>query len=542
MYITKFFTSFPSYIFYIVLLLIFGVVAFNKTFHLSLFGDEWMMLWVIKNSVVTTGHWNTYINQTITPRLQITALISYLLTEYFGSDGKAIYIFSFITRFLASLTLFYFLRKRECSNIAAFLGSLLFLITPIGLQATDWVENFTSYISIVFFLLCIDSIYTLKSWKNVLIFLLTFSLSIYVNPIRAHGIILAIPFLLISQYFFSRVVSRKSIIFSLLCSLVLIFILSKIYYVVYINFPPLPIETFLGAIGTTLLPQQSYAYFGLLIAALLLWKKYLLSKRYLPFTLALHILFFAVSYGPLYQIAKDKMFIIIGVYFLLFMISAFIIELLNKKALEALNTSMQFLLNICFLIAPLLVGTLIIDPTHRYLIYSALSLPIILAFSFNQNIPIIKLKTISFCVTLLFLVIFYQSLKSEIDRMYVGHNQDTTNIIWQQIAPFFENYDFKNHRALVFIATDNGAIVHDAVTFGFGYHMGYIYKIWISDINEVNNRLPVVVDSLTDFTSLITDGKVARKYLGKDSDFVFPKTESFYFKIDGLKVTIINDY
>ena len=72
--------------------------------------------------------------------------------------------------------------------------------------------------------------------------------------------------------------------------------------------------------------------------------------------------------------------------------------------------------------------------------------------------------------------------------------------------------------------------------------MGYIYKIWVSDINESYNRLPVVVDSLTDFTSLITNGKVAKKYLGKDADFVFPKAESFYFKIDGLKVSRIKDY
>lgn len=550
MSITKIATSFPFFV-YILLLLIIGVFVFNKTFHLALFGDEWQVLYIFKNAVVTGGQWNVHISQAVGPGYQIGALIMYLLTELFGYDGKAIYIFSFITRFLATLTLFYFLRKRECSNLASFVGALLFLISPIGLQATEWAKNFTSYIAITFFLLCIDSIYTLKSWGSILIFLLTFSLSIYVNPIRAPGIILAILFLLIFQYFFNRVVDKRSIILSLFSSLAIIFIFSKMF-ISDIGTISTSIENFLGSIGAAILLQPSPYYLILLFATLLLWKRYLLSKEYLLFTLAFHILLITILFSPFLQLSNYKISAILGAYFTLFMVFVFTIELFNKKISEAFNTSLPFLLIVCFLIAPLLRGTLMADPTHRYLIYSALSLPIIVAFSLNQNIQLgpketllslFRIRSMTVYTTLLLLVMFYLSIKSEINKMYANHNQDTANIIWQQITPYFDNYDFKNRRAVAFFdSNNNAAIVHDAVTFGFIFHMGYIYKIWVDDINEMYNKFPIAVDSLADFTSMITDGKAIKKYVGKDSSFIFPKEDAFYFKIDNLKVTRVGDF
>ena len=128
--------------------------------------------------------------------------------------------------------------------------------------------------------------------------------------------------------------------------------------------------------------------------------------------------------------------------------------------------------------------------------------------------------------------------------MYNFHNQDTAKIIWQQISSYFNNYDFKNRWAVAFFdSNNNGAIVHDSVTFGFIFHMGYMYKIWEPDINKIYNRLPIAVDSLNDFTSMITDGKAVKKYVGENAEpYIFPKEDTFYFKIDGLKVTRIIDY
>lgn len=551
--------------FYPLVLLIIGILAFNKTFNLSLMGDEWQMMWVVKGSVETTGQWDYAMKLFNWQGYQFGALLMYLLTQYFGYDGKAVYIFSFITRFLAALTLLYFLRKRGCSNKAAFLGSLFFLITPIGLQATDWVKNFTSYISIIFFLLCIDFLYALKSWRNIFFFLISFSISIYVNPIRSPGIILTTTFLLIFQYLFNKTANKKNIIFLLFLSITIIFLFSKMLIfggvsagqqftlaLKQFSSSSLPIKNLFGSIGAALLPRISYYFLGLLIATLLLWKKYLLSKKFLLLTLGLHMLIVPILFGPSLHISNENMFVILGIYFTLFTISIFLIELFNKKIPEALNTSLPFLLVIFFLIAPLSTGTLGIEPTHRYMIYSALGLPIIVAFSLNQNILaeskkmlflFFNLSSISFFITLFFLLMIYLSLSAEIKKLYIHHNQDTARILWQQITPYFDNYDFKNHRAVVFFDTTNGGDVHDTITFGFIFHMGYIYKIWVFDNTETYVRLPIAVDSLGDFNSMITDGRVLKKYIGQNSKpFIFPKEDAFYFKVDNLKITRIKDF
>ena len=117
--ITKKFSSIAPF-FYILLLLILGLFAFHKTFSLAIFGDEWVVLWNVKNSLVITGRWDSYIDQFIGPGYRLGALMMYFLTESFGTDGKAVYIFSFITRFLAASSLFYFLKRRQCSYPVSF--------------------------------------------------------------------------------------------------------------------------------------------------------------------------------------------------------------------------------------------------------------------------------------------------------------------------------------------------------------------------------------------------------------------------------------
>lgn len=548
--------------FYLLALLIIGILVFYKTFNLAIMGDEWLVMWVVKGAIETTGQWDYGIKLFDWQGYQFGALLMYLLTEYFGTDGTAVYVFSFITRFLAALTLFYFLKRRGCSDKVSFIGSLLFLVTPIGIQTTDWAKNFTSYISIVFFLICIDSIYyKLKSWISFLIFFLTFSISVYINPIRAPGILLTTILLLILQYFFSGALNRnKKIILSFFCSLLVVYLFSKmeifaghtdeqriILTLKQIFTGNFPIETFFGAVGTAILPQPSYHYLGLLIGLLLLWKKYLLRKKYLLLTISLHILTLPILFNPFIQLSNNMLFTLVGIYFTTFMISTFIIELFNKEISEALNTSLPFLLTVCFLIAPAFFGTLIIDPTHRYLIYSALSIPMIVAFSLNQNIllktreklfSLINFKFASIGISSIFLVLFYLFLRSEINKMYIYHNQDTAEIIWQQITPFFNNYDFNNRRTVTFFdSSNNGAVVHDVITFGFIYHMGYIYKIWAFDNTETFIKLPIAVDSFADFTSMVTDGAAVKKYIDKDAKpYIYPRENAFYFKIDNLKV------
>lgn len=523
-------------------------------------GDEWQMIWVVKGSLETTGQWDSGIKLFHWQGYQFGALLIYLLTNFFGYDGKAVYIFSFITRFIATLALFYFLQKRGSSYKAAFLGSIFFILTPIGLQTTDWVKNFTSYISIAFFIICLNLIYDLKSWRVIIVFLITFSISVYVNAIRAPGIILTILFLLIIQFFLNKSKIKSKIIFSFFGIILIYFFFSKLlifanmekiqdYYIQQSN--SILNQTISGNLdrigdlfiltGRGLLPEPSLTYISLLVIILLLWKKHLLNKKYLIFIIIIHVLF-TIGFLFIFRSSKEETTALLGMYFTLFMVSTFTIELLTKKVSEAMKTILPFLLNIFFVLTPWIFGnTDITESTHRYLIYPALSMPIIIGFSLNQNkfegfkkvlIAPFKLNSIMFYTTIVFLFIFFFSIKSEINNLYTRHNQETARVIWQQITPFFNSYDFKNHRPIILFESDNVAMLHDTVLFGLDYRLGIKYEVW------EENKLPIPLDGLQTLKSMLTDGKASKRYTGKE--IVFSKEDAFYFMINGNKVSRID--
>lgn len=555
MLVKKGFSLFPQIV-YCFLLLFIGLSVFNKTFHLSLMGDEWQMIWVVKGSLATTGHWDSGIKVFHWEGYQIGALLMHLLTNFFGYDGSAVYIFSFVTRYFVAVALFYFLIRRNHSNKIAFFGALLFMLSPIGLQTTDWAKNFTSYISITFFLLCIDSIYNLRSLRNILIFLVTFSLSIYVNTIRAHGIIITVVSLLIFQILFNKSVNKRNVQLLLISSVGIIFLFSRMmlfgdtnkFQAVFIprlsllstqilNGNLQRIEDLFVLAGKGLLPEPSIIYMSLLVVILLFWKRYLFYKKYLPFTLVVHFILFFFFFKFL-PISKDIGTEILGIYFTLFVATTFLIELFNKRITEAINTIIPLLLNISFIIIPWIFGnTDITESTHRYLIYSALSVPIIIAYTLNRNnlgklkrilATPFKLSSLIFYTTIVFLLMFFFSIRSEINNLYMRHNQNTTQVIWQQITPFFNSFDFNHRRPIILIEAENEGILHDSVLFGIDYKLGFKYKIW------EENKLPIPLDVPDTLKSFLTDGKAAKRYTGKE--IVFPKEDAFYFRIEGMKV------
>jgi hypothetical protein len=542
----------------LLILAIIGLVVFWKTFQLEIFGDEWEGIWWTTSTLQRTGHFNDRIDY---KPYETAAILLNLVSgaSSLNYNSTSVYLFSYFMRLLAVFSLYYFLLRRGLPVSVSFIGALLFLITPIGIQATDWAKNFTSYISIGFMLLCLNSILNLKFKRGVISFLITFSLAVYINPIRAHGVILLVISTLIYQLIFNKVINKKNILWSLVGSLVIIFIFTRmLIFWDKTQFQSSIIEK-LGLIfsqtlngdltrvgdlfilmGRGLIPYPNLLYIFLLMMVLLLWKNYLFKKKYLLINLILNSVFFIV-FLSLFS-SPEGLTLFVGLYFSTFIITAFLIELFNKKIPEAFITILSLFLNLFFVLVPWILGyTDITESTHRYLIYSSLSIPIIAVFSLSQNhfkdlkktffIPL-KLSSISFFVTVLFLIMFFLSLKSEINKMYRNHNQETAKVIWQQIIPHFNNIDFKNHTPIILFDSDNAAMLHGTVLFGMGYHMGYIYKIWDYD------KLPIPLDNLETLKSMLTDGKASKRYTGKE--IVFPKEDAFYFHIKDDKVTRID--
>lgn len=530
----------------LLVLALIGLAIFWKTFQLEIYGDEWEGIWWTTSTLQQTGHFNDRIDY------KAYELASTLLSFVSGAfnltySSTQVYLFSFLTRLFATFCLYYFLTKRNLPKIAVFLGSLLFLISPIGIQTTDWAKNFTSYISIGFLLLCLNSIYDLTTWKKVLIFLITFLLSIYTNPIRAHGVILTIIFLLIIQLLFQPK-NKKLTLLSLFAALLIFHSLSRLSVfgdmntlknsyiqnltIFFSQFNLAKFKELFFLVGRGVIPDSSLVVTFLLPVILFYWKRNLLSKKYLPvvliFTLLSISLLFIVN-----TFTKGEITAIVGMHFIIFISLAFLVEIFNKRIEEAIVTITPLLLNLFFILIPLILErTDVTDSTHRYLIYAALSIPMIVAFALkdfeNRTLFNLSFRNAFLCVCLLLTGIFFISVKSGIDDFYNRHNQILAETIWDQIMPYFNGFDFKHRRAVVYLDGDDGGILHDSVSFGFGYRMGFIYKIWDFD------RLPIAVDSMKDLVSLITDGKAGQKYIQKKA--IFPKEDAFYFSIEKTKV------
>lgn len=487
------------------LMVIIGLIAFWKTFQLEIFGDEWEAIWWTTSTLQTEGSFNARVGykpyETAAVLLNLVSGASNLTY-----NSTQVYLFSFLTRLFAVFCLYYFLIRRSLSPLAGWTGSLLFLISPIGIQATDWAKNFTSYISIGFFLLALDAIWEPTSQKKILIALSMFSLAVYVNPIRAHGIILTAVFLLLIQLVFRQAGRQKNTVIVLGGLLFMIFLFFKM-------------SLFGSAATNKNFYLQSLTGFS--------------SQMFDNTVVKFQELLILIGRGFL-PIANKNWAFILGMGLVIATIIAFVRAIFKKNFSDALFLALIFSLGTFFVLVPWFLGhTDITDSTHRYLIYAALTVPIMTALVLNRTLlqQKFQLKSLGLLATLIFVIAFFTSLKSEINKIYLRHNQNLARTIWQQVTPYFDDFDFQSRQAVVFFDGDDQGLLHASVTFGFGYHLGFLYRIWDYD------RLPIAVDSMKDLISLISNGKAGQKYIQREK--IFPKEDAFYFRLKGTKVEII---
>lgn len=529
--------------YYLIILFIIGLLVFNKTFHLSIFGDEWQMIWVIKSSLLKTGYWDAGIKYYQWQAYQVGAILMFLITKYFGLNGSAVYFFSFITRFLAAAALFYFIKKMKSTNLGAFAGALLFILTPIGLETTDWAKNFTSYISIAFMILGLLILPGVNSWRKVAMFLGLYLGSILVNPIRAHGIILL--FVVVSlvkliavqkkekKFFLSLLISVAATVPVLTPFQILGPVLGATYF--YIGKLTLVMNEFskgsvssTGILFTTLgngiVPPKFIPISVVSAAILLFWKRSLLKKK----LIILLIFFYSI---PLFLYGSAAAFIG-GFYFFTLLVS-FVYEISTGQKAESLKSLICWLFSFAFILVPWLFNpTSVVDYNSRYQIYSALTLPLVVGLalgSFSTD----KWKKAGYLLiypaVIISLLVFFQTTKQDIEFLYYKHNQIFAETVRSQIDKYFKDFDFRSKRPVVYIfSTSDEPRLHASVQFGFGYRLGVVYNI------DGEDHLPVVVDSISDFNSLNKNPKTAIKYIQKEA--VFPLEDFFYFKIDGDKV------
>lgn len=190
---------------------ILAFLVFRKSFDLGLYGDDWQHLYNLWREfyVFKTRSFfdiRSYLNP-YWPNYFYLGIINH----FWGFYPPAYFIASFLSRLFATIALYFFSFELTKSKLAAFLTTLLFLVSAAGLQTTDWVFNMNTYAGLGFLAIA-STIYlkirkfnTFKSWYY-LAFIATFTLALAIVPTRMHG---AVPFIILMDLFLTYVVERQ---------------------------------------------------------------------------------------------------------------------------------------------------------------------------------------------------------------------------------------------------------------------------------------------------------------------------------------------
>src|SRR5690606_20079133 len=202
----KYLKLFNSSLFFIsLIILILVIVYFQSFFHQLIFLDDDTFIYVKFNGLslsekISTAFTSNYLdNHYYRP----ITLVSIIVDSIIGGQSFFIYHFTnFILHLLTGILIFVILKKIGVSNLIAFFTTLLFILSPIQINAVSWIAGrgdllaaFFSTSAILIFLNFINENKT---------YLLIFVSILLVLAILSKEVALPVPFLLTGFYFIEK--------------------------------------------------------------------------------------------------------------------------------------------------------------------------------------------------------------------------------------------------------------------------------------------------------------------------------------------------
>lgn len=557
-----------------IVIFIIGFIVFYPSFSLALFGDDWLAFfrYIQHLSPKSSGEWNIF-TYYLTP-YGAQDIIMGLLYKIIGLNSTFYYLTSFILRILAAISLFPLVFYLTKNKLAAFFASLFFSITVVGLDATNWVFNMPSYITISllsFFLYFFLSAREQNSKKRLIISAVLYYFAYVTTPIRMHG---SLPFIFSLEAFWvfqekdMKTLKKAALRFALILGIFLVirytghsqgpaqeagerFIIgikamSQMLEAGRFDFLFYPIIMF----GSMVIPDFIISSSQIISKSKLLWSA--LVPSFLGFIAISALLLKDI---PVAKIGFFKKIIIAaffwmiiviltnranlvtfndGRYILLLLIGGFSIILilfLFFKFFKQKNISTALFLGLSwsvlsFFFAWWWAPTSIFPTTYRYLIVSIVGISVLLAtiISLGREKKQQLALFITFCLILILHII---STRIYINALTDSHGQDISNKIWSTF-PRIEELG-KTRQPLIFYFegdNTNGTILHDVITFGFPPHMALLYNI-----REEDGGIPIPMSDPKELVSAITDGKAAKAYGYPEKPI--PVDRIYGFKLQG---------
>lgn len=558
-------SSFPSedkgnFLFYLavgIFVLIIGLFSLKDSFRLSLFGDDWLAFWrytyhLGPNSIKQFNH-ISYFLTVYGPQDVFMGLLEKVL----GFHSFPYYLISFILRLCAALSLYpivYFFTKNKWS---AFLASLIFSASFVGIETTNWVFNMPSYLGITFFNLFLY--FYIKSRedthpKKFILSGLFFYLAFITVPIRMTGLplILIITEILLVFPQFTRDNLKKSLIRIGIIFLVFLGVkfggqslglssdhMNRVQNGLSLigdnlsqgNFSIL-LHPFI-ILGGLIVPDLAWGslfnftpgaslFYSLIapifigyIGILLLFYKTLSDSRIAKQFLAINFfggmlwcLFIRFTYKQI-LIFNDPFKVtqsVIGGLLLLFALS--LSFLFIKKYVGKLMFLSIVIIVLSFSLPWLFEPLGYFSTSHRYLILTSAGLALFLGSVFSLFSTRLT-RTIG--VGILFFILF---LHISSNQMFFKQRAEvrgdlTSEKIWNTLYSELPDIT-KSKTPLVFYFegdTTNSDTINDVITFGFPPHMGLLYGVYYED-----QKIPIPTQSYIELKDMVTTGNAMFAY------------------------------
>jgi len=491
-----------------------GFLIHSPSFLTSIHGDEWKSLWLIENSL--------HVKNSLLPlnarefpyaaSLIALNLLSRLLPMYSG----LFYFFAFTIKVLTSCAVFLFIKSATKNELAGYASAFLFLISPIGIESYIWARNFDSYLGMI--ILLYVYIKTVRNELKTKRLILGFLLILTLNTTRSHGALL-----LLSSALLSEVAVKKNK-FKYLLSMAL---LGSIFFGaastkyfggqagnLFNDFEIVPFTTnLLGNIGKVFVFSPTYmtiSYLSVLVL-LLAWKfptKKGYTKAAWRIFAAIGIFIFIFSFSVTTELYKSIMY---ALFFLFFLASFAILELLQKQKASFQNTMLIIFLCTSFLVVPMIrQPSVVMSNEHRYIVYSGLVVPFLAAFAI-ENSYILKNRFLFLVTTTSICALLFISSKQTLRALDIHksvHSSQYTSHIWENLVTKIQRGTYIDSDNVIVIADlNNHSKVGASLFFGGSYHFGLRYK----DYSEEKNLKPVY---------LVHSEKEAKEYIEKKSIIV----------------------
>lgn len=552
----------------------------QKTFNLALYGDDWEQLynlWLSFDVLKTLSFFDikSYLNP-YWPQYLFLGIIRF----FFGYDPTAYFASSLFLRILATISLFFLVRKLTKKSLPAYLSTLIFTFSATGLQTTDWVFNMNTYagvfflnISFIFYLMMRDS--KVLFFLKLLLFIIFFTLALGIVPVRMHG---AVIFISITEFILSFL-SRKEGGFKLDKYFLLRIITPFLILLMLIKLGSfgstsdnLPLKSgftylgemiqkgrydtlfyFFGIIGNIAIPDNTinslaFGRFSVLILYFIAVDAILTiafrgGKRLFTSLLIFNIL--GIILGKLISIwnpllsSGNILSILIGIH--ITSISFIIFWQFRKTHLlqvALITIGLFWLISFSFLYW-VRNPSLIIETTARYMTMGAYGFAILFAgligLMIERTLSIKKMMALSLLASI-FILVFWLTINLDASNKYLTHLEENRNITltnkaWNILLQNVPVID-KENPSVFYFTTDNPTAIYMIFSFGFPPHGGLLYQIpdWLNT--------PIPTEHYEELFKMVSSGEILKTLHGR-KPIPIPLSRVFAFDFRNGELTSI---